>query len=443
MVDTFIRHIRNKSIFDPSKIYLLASSGGMDSMCLGNLLTKAEIPFEIAHVNFQLRAKESDEDEEFLRKWANSSGITFHVHHADTYAFASHRNISTQMAAREIRYDWFEKLRAERNLAGIILAHHEDDQIETIFLNLLRGTGIEGIYGMAERRGWLIRPLLIFGRYEIKDYVLKNQLEWREDSSNEKTDYKRNKLRHIGLPALYANSEDARSNLLNSFARLKDTGKAFNALFENWAAQKIKVSEGMQTLPLTDIGRTAGAASLLYFWLRPYGFNSDQAQDILESCQTGESGKLFESTSHLLNLDRDQLILAPLPVDFNSILISESDIDFILTEEKYEIIKLEGKEAIDKTRQNAMLDLERLSFPLEIRTWQEGDRFIPLGMKNTKKISDFLIDLKVPVVKKHTVKVLLSEGQVAWVIGYRIADWAKSTAATRKLLYLKKTINNA
>ncbi|PZX49186.1 tRNA lysidine(34) synthetase TilS [Algoriphagus chordae] len=438
MVEAFIRHIRNKTILDPSKTYLLASSGGMDSMCLGNLLIQAEIPFEIAHVNFRLRAKESDEDEDFLGIWAKTNGKTFHVHHADTYAFASERNISTQMAAREIRYDWFERLRAERKLDGIILAHHEDDQIETIFLNLLRGTGIEGIYGMAERRGWLIRPLLPFGRQEIQDFVLANQIEWREDSTNEKTDYKRNKLRHISLPALYSSAEDAKSNLLNSFARLKDTGKAFTALFESWKKDKVKETDGLQILSLKDILRITGAASLLYFWLRPYGFNSDQSQDILECCQSGDSGKLFESPSHLLNLDRNQLILAPIPQDFDSISISKNDIDFILPEGKYEILKLEGKEDLDKTRQNAMLDLERLTFPLEIRTWQEGDRFIPLGMKNAKKISDFLIDLKVPVVKKHAVKVLLSEGQIAWVIGFRIADWAKSTAATRKLLYLKK-----
>lgn len=438
MVEAFIRHIRNKSILDPSKTYLLASSGGIDSMCLGNLLTKAEIPFEIAHVNFGLRAAESDADEDFLSKWAKSLHKTFHVYCAETYKFAAERNISTQMAAREIRYQWFEKIRSERNLAGIILAHHEDDQIETIFLNLLRGTGIEGIYGMAERRGWLIRPMLAFGRKEIREYVLANNIEWREDSSNKKTDYKRNKIRHVSLPALYDVADDAKSNLLNSFARLKDTGKAFTALFENWKNEKIKEADRLQILATADILKTAGAASLLYFWLRPYGFNSDQAQDVLESCRLGESGKLFESPSHLLNIDRDQLILAATPQAFDSIAISENDIEFILPEGRYEILKLQGKEDLDKTRQNAMLDLERLSFPLEIRTWREGDRFTPLGMKNAKKISDFLIDLKVPVVKKHAVKVLLSEGQIAWVIGYRIADWAKSTAATRRLLYLKK-----
>ncbi|WPR73945.1 tRNA lysidine(34) synthetase TilS [Algoriphagus sp. NG3] len=438
MVDTFIRHIRNKSLLDPSKIYLLASSGGIDSMCLDSLLTRAGINFEIAHVNFRLRGQDSELDEEFLRKWAEDSQKTFHVHHADTHAYATERNISTQMAAREIRYDWFEKIRSEQNLAGIILAHHEDDQIETVFLNLLRGTGIEGIYGMAEQRGWLIRPLLPFSRKMIRDYVLEQQIPWREDSSNAKTDYKRNKLRHVSLPALYSAADDARSNLLNSFARLKDTGKAFSVLFETWKKDKIKVHDGLYILSLTDIVKTSGASSLLYFWLRPYGFNSDQAQDILESCHSRESGKVFQSSSHLLNLDRNQLILASIPETFDSITLSEDDIECLLPEGRYDIIKIDGKENLDKTRQNAMMDLERLTFPLEVRTWEEGDRFIPLGMKNTKKISDFLIDLKVPLVKKHEVKVVVSDGQIAWVIGYRIADWAKATAATRKLLYFKK-----
>src|SRR5690606_13949679 len=209
-------------------------------------------------------------------------------------------------------------------------------------------------------------------------------------------------------------------------------------LFENWKKDKIEHTDGLQLLSSSEILRATGAASLLYFWLRPFGFNSDQARHILEACQSRESGKIFESTSHLLNLDRDQLILAPIPNEFNPISISQNEIEIILPEGKYEILKIEGKENLDKNRQNAMLDIDRLSFPLEIRTWQEGDRFIPLGMKHAKKISDFLIDLKVPVIQKHTVKVLLSEGQIAWVLGYRIADWAKSTAATRKLLYLKK-----
>jgi len=438
MIEAFIRHVRSKSILDSKKTYLLACSGGLDSICLGTLLNEAKIPFEVAHVNFCLRGGESDYDEIFVRNWANSLEKPIHIFQPDTRPFASENQLSVQMAAREIRYDWFEKLRAERNLEGIILAHQEDDQMETIFLNLLRGTGIEGIYGMAERRGWLIRPLLPFSRAEILDYAIQIGLKWREDSSNAKTDYKRNKLRIQALPALYEVAEDAKANLQTSFARLKDTGKAFTTLFEIWKKDHIKFEDGLQILQTSEFATLPGAASLLYFWLRPFGFNSSQSGDILESSISGESGAIFESPTHLLNQDRDSLILTPKTEPFEAIKIDPNDLKISLPEGNYDLLKLEGHIDLDKNPQNAMLDMERLDFPLEIRTWEEGDRFIPLGMKNSKKISDFLIDLKIPLLKKKSVKVLVSEGEIAWVVGLRVADWAKCTAATRRILYLKK-----
>ncbi|WP_332912243.1 tRNA lysidine(34) synthetase TilS [Algoriphagus boritolerans] len=234
MLDIFRSHVSSKNLIDPQCTYLLACSGGMDSMCLGNLLTQAGISFEVAHLNFQLRGSESIGDEEFVRSWAKDHGLTFHLKQADTESYALARGISIQMAAREIRYAFFEEIRAAQNLHGILLAHHEDDQLETIFLNLLRGTGIEGVYGMADRKGWLIRPLLPFSRTDIQSFMELNQLKWRDDSSNNKSDYKRNNLRINGLPAIYNLEKDARKNLLTSFQRLKDTGKAFSGLFETW-----------------------------------------------------------------------------------------------------------------------------------------------------------------------------------------------------------------
>jgi tRNA(Ile)-lysidine synthase len=438
MVNAFIQHIGSKSLLIPSKTYLLACSGGLDSICLGELLIRAEIPFEVAHVNFHLRGKESDDDEKFVKDWANSNSIIAHFYQAETLEFAVESHISTQMAAREIRYDWFEKIRSDRNLEGIILAHHQDDQIETIFLNLLRGTGIEGLYGMAERRGQLIRPLLSFSREQIEIFAQQNKIIWREDSSNQKTDYKRNKLRHDILPHLYGFSLDSKKNLITSFERLKDTGKAFSGLFDQWIKTKIQSEEGIQSLLIADILHMTGAASLIYFWLRSYGFNSDQSQDIYESIRKRESGKIFESGSHLLNIDREKLFLAKTVAPFESIQMKSSEIKLKLPDSEYEILKIDSDVTIDSHRANAMLDLDRLAFPLTIRNWELGDRFIPLGMKSSKKISDFLIDLKVPMLKKPMVKVLISEGEIAWVIGYRIADWAKKTAATRKILYFKK-----
>jgi tRNA(Ile)-lysidine synthase len=438
MIETFIQHIVQKSLLKPQKTYLLACSGGLDSICLGTLLVRAGIDFEVAHVNFGLRSAESDEDEKFVSAWAASNQKPFHVIHPETENFARQHHVSTQMAAREIRYEWFEKIRELHQLEGIILAHHEDDQLETVFLNLLRGTGIEGIFGMADRRGWLIRPLLPFSRAEILQFAIENSLQWREDSSNSKTDYKRNKLRLLALPALYEMADDAKASLQTSFLRLRDTGKAFAALAEIWQNQHIRHEDELQFLPLSQLTNIQGAGSLLYTWLRSYGFNSSQIQSILDTSFRGESGALFESSTHLLNLDRENLILGSKPQNFEPITLKRPEGQILISEVAYQLSVLDGNVNLDKNPNHAMLDLELLQFPLLIRPWEEGDRFVPIGMKTSKKISDFLIDLKLPLLKKKKVKVLISEGKIVWVIGMRIADWAKCTAATRKIFYIKK-----
>jgi tRNA(Ile)-lysidine synthase len=438
MFDRFLAHISVLLDTSGEKRYLLAFSGGKDSVCLAHLLTRAQIPFEMAHVNFGLRGDESAGDEDFAKNWASEHNIPFHTHQGRTEELAGSKGISIQMAAREIRYDFFEKIRRERNLSGILLAHHEDDQIETILLNLLRGTGIEGIYGMADRKGWLIRPLLPFSRNEIEEYIQHHFLAWREDSSNQKTDYKRNRLRHQGIPALLALEPDAKQNLLTSFSRLKETGKAFMGLFENWKARNILIDKDSQFLPYSAIQNQPGAATLIYFWLRPYGFNSDQGNQIHRHFDHLESGKLFQSPSHKINFDREGIFLSEIKGEFNPVFIPEGLRQINLHEEKYELITSSTEIPLDKNPENAQLDTELLEFPLEIRTWEEGDRFIPLGMDSNKKLSDFLIDSKVPMIQKEQVKVLVSGGRIAWVIGHRIADWAKRTSATRQILYFKK-----
>ncbi|WP_026956488.1 tRNA lysidine(34) synthetase TilS [Algoriphagus vanfongensis] len=438
MITAFQEHIRQKSLLDPKSTYLFACSGGIDSMVLGCLLIESHIPFEVAHVNFHLRAEESDGDEVFVKNWCASHDLVCHIHAADAYEVAENQKISIQMAAREIRYDWFEQVRSSRNLKGIILAHQEDDQIETVFLNLLRGTGLDGMIGMAERRGHLIRPLLPFSRTQIADFASEHNIIWREDSSNSKTDYKRNKLRLESLPALLQTAPDSRKNLLHSFSRIKDASKAFSSLMQYWLSNQVRTEDDFQFLPISAVKHTSGATSLLYFWLKPYGFNSDQAEEILQTIQHPESGKFFENSLYRLTVDRETLILAPQAEKFTSITLQKDDIECLLGNTRYELLKVAGDTPLDKSKENAMLDLEKISFPLEIRSWEQGDKFIPLGMKNSKKISDFLIDLKVSLAEKERVKVLISEGKIAWVIGYRIADWAKCDASTRKTLYLKK-----
>jgi len=438
MREVFISHIQSRQLLLPQHRYLLACSGGMDSMALANLLLQAGIPFDIAHVNFKLREEESDGDQSFVENWAQKHQINFHLKIADTKYLSLSQGISIQMAAREIRYAFFEEIRAKFNLNGILLAHHEDDQLETIFLNLLRGTGIEGVYGMSERKGWLIRPLLPFSRAELTDFMKSGGLEWREDSSNEKSDYKRNKLRHHGLPTILSLEADARKNLLTSFERLKDTGRAFSGLFDYWKATSIVEKDGIQLLKYSDIAHLPGGASLLYFWLRSFGFNSDQTQQIWESLAEIKPGTVFIGKDFQLWLDRKEMMLCPKPFPFETLHIQKNDPELNLPEGTYDISRSSEPQAIDLRLQNALLDLDRLEFPLEIRLWKEGDRFFPLGMQSEKKISDFLIDLKVPLPKKQEVKVLVSGNKIAWVIGMRIADWAKITPATRQTIHFKK-----
>ncbi|WP_297336832.1 tRNA lysidine(34) synthetase TilS [Algoriphagus sp.] len=441
MITAFKTHIRQKNLLDAHKTYLLACSGGLDSMVLGELLLESGVNFEVAHMNFQLRGRESRGDEDFVATWAEKNSLKLHTQRVDAETFASQQKISIQMAARQLRYEWFEKLRQARNLSGIILAHHEDDQVETVFLNLLRGTGLDGLQGMADRNGQLIRPLLTFSREDLAAFAQEKKISWREDSSNQKTDYKRNKLRLEVLPKLYESNPDAKKNLLASLARIKDSTRAFGGLYEQWIQQHVRKEDDVSFLAISRFIHMPGAVSLIYLWIRSFGFNSDQAESIYQAAKSGEVGKIFTSTTHLLNLDRDDLILMPQRPDFQALEISENDIEVFLPENTYDLIKLSCPVSLDTHRSNAMLDLEQLEFPLVIRNWVIGDRFIPLGMKNSKKVSDFLIDLKVPLAQKSKIKVLVSGGKIAWIVGYRIAEWAKYNPATRKLLYFKQKVH--
>jgi tRNA(Ile)-lysidine synthase len=342
------------------------------------------------------------------------------------------------MAAREIRYQFFEEIRNQHHLKGIILAHHQDDQLETIFLNLIRGTGIEGLYGMSERRGRLIRPLLPFSRAQLESYMKEVKQTWREDRSNASSDYKRNKLRHSGLPALYNLGPDTRQNLLQSFERLKDTGKAFSGLFELWKTEHVREQHGISFLAYKSLSNMPGVASLLYFWLKPYGFNSDQALSLSKSLEDIKPGKLLRSATYELSLDREELLLYPIPVAFPELELPVGTPSFELPEGGYHLTWGPPQKEIDRNPANGVFDLDQLEFPLQIRSWQEGDRFNPLGMQSEKKISDFLIDNKVPFALKKEVKVLVSGNKIAWVVGMRIADWAKVGPATQKCLHIQK-----
>lgn len=293
MLRSFIQHVRENNILDVKKQYLLAISGGMDSVALAHLMHRAGYTLSLLHCNFQLRGKESDGDELFVRQLAQRLDCAVHVKVFEPETYMKAQGVSLQMAARELRYEWFEQINHQENTDGVVVAHHADDQLETILLNLLRGTGIEGLYGMAERRGCIIRPLLPFYRQDIQTFLSNESLEWREDSSNLKTVYKRNFIRHELFP-LFKQIDPRGPELMNySFDRVKDTGKAFFYFFEQWLSKHVIRVSSLEYLDFKSLEAIPGKTSLLFYWLRPRGFVYAQVGEMVQAMADPASGKCF------------------------------------------------------------------------------------------------------------------------------------------------------
>jgi len=438
MLDRFKTHIHSSGLLRHGKHYLLAISGGIDSVALAHLLSQAGFSFSLVHCNFQLRGEESEEDERFVINLGANLEVDVKTKRFDTSPYKKDFGVSTQMAARELRYTWFDELVRTGQGEAVLVAHHAGDQVETVLLNLLRGTGIEGVYGMAEHREGIIRPLLPFTREEIADFMAAHKLEWREDSSNEKSDYKRNVLRNEVVPILKKTFGDVNQQLGNSFGRIKDTGQAFFHLFEAWKATQLQVATPYEYLAFSSLKGIPGKSSLLFYWLREYGFNFAQVREIVQAMDAAATGKIFEGSGYMLNVDREFLILGPSRKSFERVTVDAHDVELKLEGETYDVLTLGEVQELDKDPANAMLNKDLLTFPLEVRKWQEGDKFRPLGMRQFKKISDFLIDLRIPYIQKQHIKVLCTGGDIVWLIGYRIDDRYKISPFTRQVMYFKK-----
>ena len=395
---------------------ILALSGGIDSMVLADLLLKAKADFVLAHCNFHLRGEESDGDEQFVREFAERNGLTLHVKQFDTVDYAQTQGVSIEMAARELRYAWFEELRQQLNYDFIAVAHHADDQLETFFINLLRGAGIRGLKGMLPVNGHIIRPLLDASRDEIHQYAVENGIKWREDHTNAETQFLRNKIRHELLPVIDSISQEGRASILKSINHLSSE----NALYRELLKEKLAPSTSF-LLAMTQ------SEQLLLEWLRDYGFNDDQVHFIHEA-MNGQPGTSFFSPTHRLTIERDGLELTPI--------CENNDISIELS---YQQIPKDEHFVIDKSPQVAQLDYDKLTFPLKIRKWQVGDRFHPLGMKGSKLLSDFFVDQKMTTRQKDECQVLTTaDGEIVWVIGRRIDDRYKVTERTKTILFIHR-----
>lgn len=433
MLDQFTAYINRCHLIAEGDKLILALSGGIDSMVLAGLLLKSKVEFVAAHCNFHLRGEESDGDEKFVCEFAEKNGIQCFVKHFETEKYAAEQGISIEMAARDLRYAWFEQLRQQLGYDKIAVAHHADDQAETFFINLLRGAGLNGLKGMKPQNGVIIRPLLWASREQIRKYAVENQILWREDHTNAESVYLRNKIRNQLLPAFDELQSEARQGLYKSLEYLAAENELYRELLQEKLGQIIEYNGDIQRIPHSVFLIQHSSFQLLFEWLRQYGFNTDQCHFIYDAIGKGV-GNHYSSATHCVVIGRDGLQLSELTEKTNEEIQVQMGEEEILFPVHLCFSKLEKTADffIDKSPYVAQLDFDKLKFPLTLRHWHHGDRFHPLGMKGSKLLSDFFVDQKFTEARKKNVFLLVSaENEILWVVGHRIDDRFKVNNETQ------------
>lgn len=430
----FTDFIEQNRLFDHQDTVLAAVSGGMDSVLMVHLLKAAGYQFAIAHCNFQLRGDEALADQAFCKALAHQNNVPFYTINFNTQQYAAENKISIQMAARELRYNWFEELRQHHQYTVIALAHHQNDAIETILLNLVRGTGIAGLHGILPKNSLLVRPLLFLTRDEIELLIKDNSFAYVEDSSNASTKYARNKLRHEVIPKLRELNPALESTFQNNLERFKDLETLLELRVAGLKDELLLETDAEVHIAIAKVKTLNPQRLLLYKLLQPYGFNEATIDDLITSLDK-HSGRVFESASHRLILDRDQLMITLLnKSEHQSVFITDDDHIVNYGDYKLNILHDDAPIIIKDNPMAVSVDAAKLIYPLSIRAWQQSDSFYPLGMKTRKKLSDFFIGLKIPVHQKTQVPLLINgNGDIIWISGYRPDDRYKVTENTKKV----------
>jgi tRNA(Ile)-lysidine synthase len=462
--DRFLEFDRQQGLQLANHRLLLAVSGGVDSVVLAHLCQEAGLNFAIAHCNFRLRGTESDEDAAFVRQLAADLSVAYFEKEFDTSTYAQENKVGIQVAARELRYSWFNELlsilwdahspftihHSPRPLSGqalhvsrILTGHHRDDSIETLLINFLKGTGIGGLHGILPKQNQLLRPLLFAGRDEILAYANSRSLTWREDSSNAESKYTRNYLRNELLPAIEKIFPQVRQNLAANIGRFAEVEIIYRQSVELQVKKMLEWHGKEARVPVRKLLKTTPLDSILYELAKPFGFTSAQLPTLrllLES----QAGRQLASSSHRAIRHGAWLLFAPLQAVENTVYVlekKESSIFFGDNELAWQFLPAPPAE-LNTGTDMALLDADAVAFPLILRRWKAGDYFYPLGMRKKKKIARYLIDKKLSITEKENTWVIESHKKIIWVTGRRIDDRFKITPATQSVLQLQvRTVN--
>ncbi|RZL38243.1 MAG: tRNA lysidine(34) synthetase TilS [Pedobacter sp.] len=430
----FKDYIKKNALFLPEQKIVLAVSGGKDSVLMAQLFKLCNYNFSIAHCNFNLRADEAQRDESFVKLLASTFDVPFHITHFDTKVYAAEHQISTQMAARDLRYQWFEQVRVEGNYDYVAVAHHQNDSIETILLNLTRGTGISGMHGILPKRDKIIRPVLFLSRVEIDELVEENDINFVEDSSNESSKYARNKIRLNVIPHLREINPNLEETFAQNIIRFAETEEVLAAFVAQKRMEVVSQVNGNVCLSIEEIKALKPQKLIVFELLKPYHFTSKVVDELLNSLDK-QTGTSFYSPTHSATINRDQVLISVLRDKDESTVkfLHPKDDCIIINGTKISLFYSEST-LVENNPIKAFVDLDQLIFPLIVRFWQDGDKFMPLGMRNFKKLSDFFIDQKVPLPQKDKIPLLINgNGEIIWIAGFRTDNRYKVNATTKKV----------